>query len=85
MDAAELEGNFESILSDTLGRRITGKSANEFILQCLLKTPYSFEAFKINIQDAIQRNDQKKGVKLAQEVEEETTPADEDARKEATA
>lgn len=60
MDTDGLQENFESILRDALPRRVAGKDPNDFIFQCILKTPHSFEEFHLNIKDAIRRNDIKK-------------------------
>ena len=61
MDTSALESNFEAIFKDTLGRRVAGKAPEQFILQCILKTPHSFEQFKINVKDFITKLDAKRG------------------------
>ncbi len=61
METAAIEANFESVLRETLARRVPGKAPDKFIIQCLLRTPHSFEEFKVDVRDHILRTDVKKG------------------------
>jgi large subunit ribosomal protein L1 len=72
MDIEGMEGNFESIFADTITHRVAGRTAETFVLGCVLKTAYSFEQFKLNTDKYFLKYD-KKATKPAAEVTEETS------------
>lgn len=57
MSTEELESNLISILTDTLPRRVSGKLASDFIIQCSLKTPTSHEKFILDKEYYISKCD----------------------------
>lgn len=47
--------NFKSVLKDTVPRRAAGKTPEEFVIGCVLRTPkHGFEEFKIDISSLLQ-------------------------------
>ncbi len=42
--------NFKAVVKDTVPRRVSGKTPQDFVLSCVLKTPGNgFEEFKVDV------------------------------------
>jgi len=55
MSTEGLEGNFLSILNDTVPRRVSGKTPEQFIISCVLSTPTAgYEKFKVDIRSYLE-------------------------------
>jgi hypothetical protein len=75
MPTEGLEGNFLSILSDTVPRRVPGKAAEKFIISCILKTPTAgYEEFKVDLSKYLEEIAKRRS--LSRQSQEDSEPAE---------